>query len=258
MSGEITKGTKLSGLESEMVFASTEVPAGYDAKRAYWAQLTTRKTFTLIELLVIIAIIAILAALLLPALQEAKEQAKTIVCISNLRQTGVAVNSYMDDFGGTIPPCFYSDISYTFHMVIAPYAGNDTDSWKTTPGTGRSIFYCPTSSYQPVAYTYYSNYVSNSDIMANNLSGLIFTKLSQLSSASRTFLQTELYDRRKSGVAEGLWINGMAHLTIANTLNLTDYRHRNSAVFLFMDGHVQTLKWMEVNTGIQHSGDTLF
>ena len=70
-----------------------------------------RAGFTLIELLVVIAIIAILASLLLPALSSAKSSAQSVQCMSNLKQLGLALNMYVNDFH------FYPQSRYTRHWT---------------------------------------------------------------------------------------------------------------------------------------------
>ena len=63
-----------------------------------------RLGFSLVELLVVIGIIALLASLLLPALKKAKDTAGRIACVNNLKQVGIALNSYASDYPNWMPP----------------------------------------------------------------------------------------------------------------------------------------------------------
>ena len=67
------------------------------------AQRGSRKAFTLIELLVVIAIIAIIAAILFPAFAQAREKARQVSCMSNLRQVGTAFAMYVQDYDERLP-----------------------------------------------------------------------------------------------------------------------------------------------------------
>src|SRR5213083_1134225 len=75
--------------------------------------------FTLIELLVVIAIIAILAAILFPAFAMARENARRASCQSNLKQIGLGIIQYNQDYDDTMPPSYATPINDPY-----PYGGS--------------------------------------------------------------------------------------------------------------------------------------
>lgn len=92
--------------------------------------LRRNKGFTLIELLVVIAIIAILAAILFPVFAKAREKARQASCLSNLKQLGLGLMQYVQDYDETLPTYYWGEgnagnpYSATWWGSAAPYVKN--------------------------------------------------------------------------------------------------------------------------------------
>ena len=104
--------------------------------------------FTLIELLVVIAIIAVLLAILMPAMRKIKEIARETVCKSNLKNIGLAVHLYLDDYNRTLPPRLSSNRFLWFEADGVTYrkvgsSGTYWGIWYKDYMKETKIFGCP-------------------------------------------------------------------------------------------------------------------
>lgn len=233
--------------------------------------------FTLVELLVVIATIAILAALLLPALARAKEKAHRAVSLSNLKQWGLALDMYLDDYHQTFPdfsvandtpgaPSGYDQDNIHWTDLAAFAAGGYGNSawfnalppyvsqpslwhYAANPAAfvnGRSIFNCPSARFLPgevdplnrVAFSYGINFKGTNGLVP---AASPFKATVVVHPSAFVFFSDV---RANSGEAPFYGADPAHDLGAARgSLNHLSSRHDGGANLTFLDGHAAYFKY---------------
>ncbi len=202
--------------------------------------------FTLIELLVVIAIIAILAAILFPVFARARENARRSSCQSNLKQIGLGILQYNQDYDERMPPSFSGNFpgyaaavpvgEAAWAVLVQPYVKS------------AQLFVCPshtksTTYMNRTNNTILMSYVCNGIADANNFGGVqpmnrvAFgggAALSQFESPTQTLLVMEQIGNSASPDLFTVGDLGTGQVDFTNHLGMSNY--------LFADGHVKSLK----------------
>jgi prepilin-type N-terminal cleavage/methylation domain-containing protein/prepilin-type processing-associated H-X9-DG protein len=204
----------------------------------------SRTGFTLIELLVVIAIIAILAAILFPVFARARENARRASCQSNLKQIGLGIMMYTQDYDEKFPLTWnaYNDFSVRpvgWADITASYIKSD------------QIFKCPSAtgavSSDPAAvgYTHYAYNI----MLANNLWGTADGGKS-LASITAPTLTVMVMDDLPNNAQTWEWgcttSNACSGAGLARTGAAR--RHLEGSNFSFTDGHVKWYKAINTDT----------
>ncbi len=122
-----------------------------------------QRGFTLIELLVVIAIIALLMGILMPALQRVRKQARTVYCLSSLKQLGVAMTAYVFDNEDIIPRALDHEVKWL--LVFMPYLG--TEYSQASDYREVDIYQCPSFPRNGVGANGHSNAEQTVDYVVN-------------------------------------------------------------------------------------------
>jgi len=192
----------------------------------------TNRKFSLIELLVVIAVIGILMSLLLPAFKKARDTARQITCVSNVKQLYVCFASYSNDYNGRYPAMrnpYTGPIGWM--QTLFPYAyGTRT---YTTKSMLASIFHCGEM----------ANSTANLPGYGSNLSRLVphfMPSLTTFADISAEYMKTQIITQPSYWPLLQDSDNWTSDSAQKNTIA---FRHRDktygSASFVFCDGHAQ-------------------
>jgi prepilin-type N-terminal cleavage/methylation domain-containing protein/prepilin-type processing-associated H-X9-DG protein len=210
-----------------------------------------RRGFTLIELLVVIAIIAVLAAILFPVFAQAREKARQTACLSNLRQVGLGLQMYAQDWDEILPPQRGFDVvnfgdpkaQANFLGSLIPYTKN------------RAIFVCPSSVDANTVYKgsgctelSCSSLHGNAVVMGRPLAAMPAPADIIYLDENRfrwhiAWLRPQLVDVKRGRYQWWHWDKGPEKLEQYNNV------HSNGGNLVFVDGHAKYKPYRQLRSG---------
>lgn len=213
-----------------------------------------RLPFTLIELLIVIAIIAILAAILLPSLQQARDKAASIQCLSNLKQLGVGSQLYMDTYRDLPGQNFFAINGLTWDGVVLYGGIAELIGYSENVLGKNTAFTCPfavrTRPYVDDWWPMRRNYAISPRAMSLDANSVPYDYSTPLPQIRRPSGMLLMADTMIYTISQGRHYPA-TYLPNVGT-NLTSYltniaqMHRGRIQELYVDGHASSMTMQEL------------